>query len=365
MCEERKNIVFFHNTIPEYRIGLFKNLEQFSFITFVISDKKLSNQIYGFDYDASIEKNSIDYIDFSKSTLKTIIKKCHEADSIVVQPPDSIKEIILAYFEFAIAKAQMKKTAIFWERWNTIAPIKRKKYKIKFNVHDFLVRPLVKHIDIFLVSGKMAKKYLMHLGVEQEKIQIVGDATTLPESQKTNIREMYNIPSDAFLFLFLGRLVPIKGAEVLIRAFNLLKKECYLLIAGTGECEKQLKVLAEGNRNIKFAGYVDPSKRADYFCAANCFVLPSIVLKGSSDAWGLTLNEALSCGKPIISTDAVGGAYDLIIPDTGVMVENNNVNQLAKALDKVMNTKYDSNQIKEFSKNFTADSMAKKIVGVL
>ena len=83
---------------------------------------------------------------------------------------------------------------------------------------------------------------------------------------------------------------------------------------------------------IKFIGLVSPKERKTYFKESDVFVLPSFSLGGTIEAWGLTVNEALEQGTPVVSTNVVGAAFDLLDGECGMMVPERNVTDMSKAI---------------------------------
>ena len=143
---------------------------------------------------------------------------------------------------------------------------------------------------------------------------------------------------DKKIILYLGRLIPIKGIDFLIRAFSKLEREfsdVFLLIAGTGPSQNYLKRLASSLKieNLFFTcAFVDSFHKNLYYQIAYAVVLPSIYHR-TAEAWGLVLNEALSYSKPIVATNMVGAAYDLVKDgENGFMVAEQDADMLYEAL---------------------------------
>lgn len=353
-------VLFFHNTIPEYRYGLFQELALKDEVHFVISELSLSEKIYG---NKIPDEFDFEYITFDDEHWKKINDICRDCDCVVIQPPDGIREIILAYKEYLLGKKYKKKVFLFWERWNTLAPINKAKYKFKYWVHDLLVKPLIRKLDAIFVSGERAKQYAEYLG--SKDVIIVGDSSSLPKCEAIDIRKKYYLDENRFVFLYLGRLVKIKGVDILIKAFNQMCRthnvsDCVLLIAGDGSEKEYLESLVE--KDTVFCGYVEPKVRRNYFEMCDCFILPSIIYKGASDAWGLTLNEAMEAGKPIITTTAVGAAMDLVTKETGIVVKENSYEDLSDALYSVYRTQYDPCSIKKYASFFSHRNVANNIL---
>ena len=85
-----------------------------------------------------------------------------------------------------------------------------------------------------------------------------------------------------------------------------------LTIIGFGELEDELKSKAKDN--IHFLGAVDNEKLSIYYQDADVFILPSL-----SEPWGLVVEEALNNGTPVMISEQVGCAEDLVNENTGVV----------------------------------------------
>jgi glycosyltransferase involved in cell wall biosynthesis len=102
--------------------------------------------------------------------------------------------------------------------------------------------------------------------------------------------------------LFVGRLVPEKAPDLLIRAFGRLPGDLRLVIAGgssfTDGFVRALREKAAGDRRVVLAGYVYGSLLEELYSNAAAFVLPSTV-----EGLPLTLLEAASYGTPVVASD--------------------------------------------------------------
>ncbi|MSW98814.1 MAG: glycosyltransferase, partial [Actinobacteria bacterium] len=137
-----------------------------------------------------------------------------------------------------------------------------------------------------------------------------------PGSGKTTARENLDIASDALMLLFVGRIQPHKGPEVLIRAIAemlhhspYLRAKLALVImggasgSGTNEPErlKQLAIFLGVDDVVHFKDPVKRDDLADWYRAADLVCVPSY-----SESFGLVALEAQACGTPVVAT-AVGG----------------------------------------------------------
>jgi len=84
-------------------------------------------------------------------------------------------------------------------------------------------------------------------------------------------------------------------------------------------------------------GVFDDILKASYYKVCDVFVLPAVFLNGSCEPWGLVINEAIAFGKPVVTTYAVGAAYDLVRDDyNGYVVKNKDIGELYEALYKIL-----------------------------
>jgi D-inositol-3-phosphate glycosyltransferase len=137
-----------------------------------------------------------------------------------------------------------------------------------------------------------------------------------PGTGKTTSRNKLNIADDALMLLFVGRIQPHKGPEVLIRAVAemlhhspYLRAKLALVImggaSGSGSNEperlKQLAIFLGVDDVVHFKDPVHRDHLADWYRSADLVCVPSY-----SESFGLVALEAQACGTPVVAT-AVGG----------------------------------------------------------
>lgn len=161
--------------------------------------------------------------------------------------------------------------------------------------------------------------------------------------QKSFLREKLNLPNDAIIAIYTGRLVSYKGLPLLLKVWDAIRcrhGDVLLLLVGSGgldihNCETQLHdyVKSAGlKENIWFLGSVQ--NISEYLQAADIFVFPT-----ENDAFPSSLIEAMSCGLPIVTTPV--GAIKSIVAhqETGLLVQPGNFEQLFEALDVMLSDK--------------------------
>ena len=173
---------------------------------------------------------------------------------------------------------------------------------------------LYHNASAFIAYSTKAKEYLVKRGVSEKKIFIGGQVMPEELLQEVNISKQDTEYKDKIVILTISYLRKPKGIDYLIEGFKELDfKNTVLIIGGTGEEERNLKLLAGNNPNIYFVGYVDGFEKFRLYSIADIFVLPTLY-----DPWGLVVNEAMYFGLPIIVTDAAGCSE--MIKDNGLVV---------------------------------------------
>jgi rhamnosyl/mannosyltransferase len=137
------------------------------------------------------------------------------------------------------------------------------------------------------------------------------------------------------LLLFVGRLRYYKGLQYLITAMNEL--DAVLLVIGSGQMEVPWKSLARElnvEKKVFFLGDVPDSELPGYYQAADVFVLPST---HRSEAYGVSLLEAMASGLPVVSTElGTGTSFVNQHGRTGLVVPAGDSLALARALHELL-----------------------------
>lgn len=165
-------------------------------------------------------------------------------------------------------------------------------------------------------------------------------------------------PEKAICFA-VGRHVPYKGMEYLIRASKLLDDNFKIYIGGQGPLTDSLKELAKDDDKVEFIGKVLDDNLMAHFIACDMFCFPSIT---KNEAFGIALAEAMYYGKPAVTftINCSGVNYVSLNGITGIEVENRNVEAYAKAIteladNEAMRLQYGHNAKIRVEENFTFD----------
>jgi glycosyltransferase involved in cell wall biosynthesis len=128
-------------------------------------------------------------------------------------------------------------------------------------------------------------------------------------------------------FLFVGRLIERKGIDVMLDAFRAVEGG-ELWVVGDGPLAALVESAAAADERVRFFRHLEAGSLDDVYRKADVLVLPALY-----DVWGLVVNEAQEYGLPVITTDQVGAAADLIDPGvTGLIVPAGSVDAFAGAM---------------------------------
>jgi glycosyltransferase involved in cell wall biosynthesis len=133
-------------------------------------------------------------------------------------------------------------------------------------------------------------------------------------------------------FIYVGRLSPEKNLQFLIETFNQIP-ELTLNIIGFGPQEIFLKSIAKSN--INFHGAIPNSELFQYYQLNDVFILPSV-----SEPWGMVVEEAFNNGLPVIVSDKVGCAEEIVNESNGIIFRISEPDGLHKALQKIREIDY-------------------------
>lgn len=199
--------------------------------------------------------------------------------------------------------------------------------------NDLARRPLwktaAKHLGVSamlrgskaLYVGTHNYQWYRHYGVKDRDLYFAPHAADnerlradalalLPE--RTNLRRRFGIREDSGpVILTVARIIPVKQPLMLLEAFQILRssRRCTLLIVGSGELEGAIRAQVRKHRipDVVMPGFVNQSEIAQAYACGDIFALPS-----SSETWGLSVNEAMNFGLPVVVSDKVGCAVDLV-----------------------------------------------------
>jgi glycosyltransferase involved in cell wall biosynthesis len=179
---------------------------------------------------------------------------------------------------------------------------------------------IVKAFDSALAGGSPQRAYVVRLGVPDARVfepyDVVDNAffeSGAARARADMARTLPGLGDDRPFFLASNRFVARKNLARLIEAFAAFREgggpPWRLVLLGDGPEREALDRLVAERRvpDVTFAGFQQIEALPDYYAHAGAFVHPALV-----EPWGLVINEALACGLPVVASDRVGAAADLV-----------------------------------------------------
>lgn len=206
------------------------------------------------------------------------------------------------------------------------------------------------------------KAVVLPYAINQERLEISKDEIKKAEQIKKD-------NEGKTICFAIGRHVPYKGMEYLIRASKLLDDNYKIYIGGDGPLTNSLKELAKDDQKIIFLGKITDSTWRSYLKACDIFCFPSVT---KNECFGLALAEAMYYKKPVITfTIPCSGVNYVSIKDvTGLECENSNYEEYANAIktlanDKDLAKKFVEEGYKRVTSYFIFEEFKKNIGGII
>lgn len=200
-------------------------------------------------------------------------------------------------------------------------------------VQRILTRPMM-NLSAIVAIGKSAARDYRAVFPEIPVFELPYYCSL--ESFKEDVADS---PGRPVTILFCGQMIERKGVDLLLEAFSNIideKLEARLLLVGReAELTKMMENISPAVAEfIEYAGFQSPEDLPEFFRRSDVFVLPS-----RYDGWGVVVNQALGAGLPIVCSDAVGSAEDLVSNnENGFVFENGNVAELTNILIRLISS---------------------------
>ncbi len=206
---------------------------------------------------------------------------------------------------------------------------------------------LLPRVAAFLTIGTRNREFYQHLGVDEHQLFDMPYAVDNVSFQsrcaqarprRELLRAELGLAPGRPVILFAGKLIDVKAPQELLAAFALLGQRMrpdaapYLLFSGDGPLRSTLEAAAQPLGDaVHFLGFQNQSELPALYDLCDLFVLPS-----RFEPWGLVVNEAMNAARPIVVSDRVGAAADLVADgENGLVYSSGDVATLAAALTRL------------------------------
>ena len=233
-------------------------------------------------------------------------------------------------------------------------------YKIPFV--DFLHKRVLKYADVIITVSESLKKYISK--IRRKPIYVIQNGIDLKLFRvidKITARKKLRLPLNAKIIVFIGSLERLKGFDIMIEAFNNVRKKhpnAYLLLSG--KIDKDVNI---GQTNIIFREFPKREEVVLGINASDVAILPNPINEFTKFCFPYKIVEYMACNVPIVATD-VGDVSILLKKYKGSLCKPDVTDLSEKILEKLEDEqKVDySKDVKNFKWEILADKLDKIIV---
>ena len=202
-------------------------------------------------------------------------------------------------------------------------------------------------VDVVLAVGGHLRDRLLEMGTEASKVHVLRrgvDTTFFRPGPRDEARRRLGLPALDSIVLWVGRMVPVKGLDVLLQAWEQVAvRGSTLYLVGEGPLKASLRKRVEAaslSSRVRFVGSVAHDALPDWYRAADLTVLPS-----HSEGTPNVLLESLACGTPFLAS-RVGGIHELTDDPDRDLVPAGDPQALAAALAKRLSVPMEDTKVR-------------------
>ena len=306
-----------------------------------------------------------------------LLKAARTSDFIYAQGPVSSGYPAYWVNKFLKKKFVVKITGDYaWEQYSLkneimdVLDFQKQKLSGKFNTLRKIQERVCRSADLVIVPSNFLAKVVRHWGVKDENIKVIYNGTDFKplDLEKEEARRRIGISGN--IILSAGRLVPWKGFKMLMKIMPELIKEhnfARLVILGEGPEMESLEIMKNNiglNNKVHLVGKKSQEELKTYLAAADMFVLNT-----AYEGFSHQLLEAITCGVPVITTNAGGNPELIRQGENGFMVKYNDELNLVEAIKAV----FENQEIRErfieegkkTAQKFTVQKMTDETIEIL
>ena len=349
-----KRLLIINNIVTPYRIFMFNKMYE--------KGNKLGIEVFVafqarhyIDYSWKPEDFDMKFPHYISSGLFPSKQRQKDNFTFYTINCDIIKDVIYGYYDWIIMSPFMSLTTMIL----SIVPIRKTKLLLWFESNSDSSRYqqkfiqklrsiIVKRYSALVCPGQRAIEYIYSFDPNSENKTIIYLPNIVDRSlflnkinkyrkYKEKIRNTLGFSKTDLLILVIGRLVALKGHDLLIKAISKDIDKYKIIIVGNGPLKNYLKNLINQNNlsnRIKLVGQCSQEEVSKYLAIADWLIHPSI-----RDAAPLATVEAIIAGLPIVSSIQTGNAPEVINEDiNGFTFNPLNTKQIINALNRISMT---------------------------
>lgn len=328
-----KKVLFYTNIPSPYRVDFFNELGQYCDLTVL------------FEATHSTERDEL-WKQYRFDNFKGIIMSGKRTAVDMAFCPEILKYLKRDRYDvifISILASLTSILAVTWLKFHRIPYVYEgdggfvhAENKIKY----WLKKNVISGAGTCFSTSQAFDSYCKRYGAKEDKIvrypftsvfekDLLQRPKTKAEKQK--IREMLGIP-EKHMIISVGRIIHLKGFDILLRAAEVLDESWGIYIVG-GEETDELAELRQNLavKNVHYIDFIPKEKLWEYYQAADLFVLPT-----RNDPWGLVVNEAMANALPVVTTTQCIAGLELVNDGiNGYLYDCENVEDLKSILNEI------------------------------
>ena len=195
-----------------------------------------------------------------------------------------------------------------------------------------------RHVDYALYVGKHNQSYYLKHGLRPSQLVFSPQAIDIerfssPDDQYKALaatwKKELGIPSSHLTILFAGKVTKVKNPGFVLQLAEKCKDlPISFIMVGNGKLKESMKRRSAGNERIIFLDFQNQKMMPVVYRLGDVFIMPSL-----SETWGMGINEAMACGMPVMASEKVGCAADLVLENkTGISFGFHEINKCKEFL---------------------------------
>jgi glycosyltransferase involved in cell wall biosynthesis len=248
---------------------------------------------------------------------------------------------------------------------------------LRARMRRVLLRWVYRHVDYALYTGRNNRDYFSIHGLADQQLIFAphaidndrfGGDEARHDAEASAWRKKMGIRDNDLVVLFAGKLETKKNPFYLLELAKSKRDDgLEVIIVGNGALEGPLRTAAGADPRIHFLGFQNQQKMPVVYRLGDVFVLPSC---GPEETWGLAVNEAMACGRPVMVSDRAGCAIDLVQKDSnGLIIDIRDpgagIDFLSKMIDDRALLAKMGKKSKEIVQQYSFQAILDSIYGVL
>ena len=203
----------------------------------------------------------------------------------------------------------------------------------------------------FVVNTLGYKKELAFGHMVADTVGMTLNVKNASENDVEMLRNRYDL--DGLTFIYVGRLIPLKGIMQMLEAWKQAKLiNATLMLVGDGNQRKEIETFIDTNKlkNVKLVGAINYDELGPYYKVADCFIIPTL-----EDNWSLVVPEAMAAGLPIACSIYNGCHPELVHPENGWTFDPLNIEKTATTLRSISDNRDRLKEMGEASRRIVAN----------